>query len=254
VNLPASASALNDTKVQDDLERQLVALNASAYSLAKECLRKTGEELAYIGTEAVVRDIDFMSRKINGDREPIGYWGFSYGTAIGQYLVKILPPERIGHVFFESVLDADKWNDYPINGLDQGVADIDKLVETFASTCIEAGPNCTLNAAGPFNSSKELLAKLDATIDELYYHPAPTYGLGMPSTVTTKDLRPKLIDAMYTPHKWPALAALLAKVFAGDFSVLGTPIEAASLSNLATLPDQNTFAVVAIRVRHRSYF
>jgi pimeloyl-ACP methyl ester carboxylesterase len=39
-------------------------------------------------------------------------WGVSYGTMIGQYLIKILPSERIGRVIIDGVLDPDVWTGY----------------------------------------------------------------------------------------------------------------------------------------------
>jgi hypothetical protein len=84
------------------------------------------------GTEAVARDIDTMSKAIEGDSTPINctpvFWPYiftastectmtidaavSYGTAIGQYLIQVLPPARIGRIILDSVLDANHWIDY----------------------------------------------------------------------------------------------------------------------------------------------
>lgn len=45
-------------------------------------------------------------------------WGFSYGTVIGQYMVKILSPERIGKVIIDGVVNAGTWNLYADHFLD----------------------------------------------------------------------------------------------------------------------------------------
>ena len=36
-------------------------------------------------------------------------WGFSYGTIIGQYMVKILPSERLGRLIIDGVVNAAQW-------------------------------------------------------------------------------------------------------------------------------------------------
>jgi hypothetical protein len=86
--------------------------------------------MVILGTEAVVRDIDTLSRIIEGEDKPVNcasqsygpkswtltigvVWGFSYGTVIGQYLIKILPPERIGRVIIDGVVNPTVWADYP---------------------------------------------------------------------------------------------------------------------------------------------
>lgn len=79
-----------------------------------------------IGTENVVNDIDYLSRAIEGDDAPINCmsliavgsrrvanfpldWGISYGTIIGQYMVKILAPERIGRIVLDAVINPVQW-------------------------------------------------------------------------------------------------------------------------------------------------
>jgi hypothetical protein len=84
------------------------------------------------GTEAVARDIDTMSKAIEGDSTPINCAPFfgafiftapteymtildvtgSYGTIIGQYLIQIFPPARIGRIILDGILDANHWIDY----------------------------------------------------------------------------------------------------------------------------------------------
>jgi hypothetical protein len=41
-------------------------------------------------------------------------WGISYGTVIGQYMVKILPRHRLGKIIIDGVVNMDAWGDYPI--------------------------------------------------------------------------------------------------------------------------------------------
>ena len=57
--------------------------------LAKLCTDTSGETLSHVGTATVVRDLEYLSRIIEGDDAPVNFWGFSYGTAIGSYFVNM---------------------------------------------------------------------------------------------------------------------------------------------------------------------
>lgn len=63
--------------------------DAENAALARLCIEKSGETLKHVGTATVVRDLEFLSRIIEGDRTPVNFWGFSYGTIIGSYFVNM---------------------------------------------------------------------------------------------------------------------------------------------------------------------
>lgn len=66
--------------------RRADAINAA---LAKRCADTSGDTLRHVGTATVVRDLEYLSRIIEGDNAPVNFWGFSYGTAIGSYFVNM---------------------------------------------------------------------------------------------------------------------------------------------------------------------
>lgn len=66
--------------------RRADARNAA---LAARCHEKSGEALNHVGTATVVRDLEYLSRVIQGEDVPVNYWGFSYGTIIGSYFVNM---------------------------------------------------------------------------------------------------------------------------------------------------------------------
>jgi pimeloyl-ACP methyl ester carboxylesterase len=49
-------------------------------------------------------------------------WGGSYGTVIGQYLIKILPPKRIGRIVIDGVVDPTVWADTSSNVAQNGAS------------------------------------------------------------------------------------------------------------------------------------
>ena len=62
-------------------------------ALAQICLKhETGQYLPYVGTTAAVRDLVAIAEFFDGKGCDINYWGFSYGTVIGIYLVNSTSP------------------------------------------------------------------------------------------------------------------------------------------------------------------
>ena len=57
--------------------------------LVRMCENRTGDALKYIGTASVVRDIDRLATELEGEGAATNYWGLSYGTVIGSYLVNM---------------------------------------------------------------------------------------------------------------------------------------------------------------------
>ncbi|KAH8830057.1 hypothetical protein DL96DRAFT_914986 [Flagelloscypha sp. PMI_526] len=213
LNLP-STSLLNVTwgehkisVIQADFERQFLLHSKRAESIARKCRERTGDEIAFMGTEAVVHDIDYISRLLEGSA-PINYWGFSYGTVIGQYLIQIIPPNRLGKIIIDGVVDAAIWADYPhIAGM-MGLEDIDQVFASFASACITAGPqNCAL--AESFDDSDHLLSAVDSLIDNLYYRPRPYFDALYPGVATAADIRQFLFTSAYKVENWPSVAIAL---------------------------------------------
>lgn len=79
-------SATIDLAVYTSGLRLADARNAA---LAELCIEKSGEALKHVGTATVVRDLDRIYRTLEGDDKPINFWGFSYGTIVGSYLVNM---------------------------------------------------------------------------------------------------------------------------------------------------------------------
>jgi hypothetical protein len=142
-------TVLNTTHVTDPLNkialttqaRQFLAINEAQAQLCYENMDV--EDLKYMGTTTVVRDIDFMTRVLDGPEAkmyepfhswrccsaadnscPSHFWGASYGTIIGAYLVNMWVklatahvlaytldrlPSRIGRAVIDGVVDPIVW-------------------------------------------------------------------------------------------------------------------------------------------------
>ncbi len=57
--------------------------------VAIACQERSGNVAKYVSTATVVRDLVTLHDALHGKIEPINYWGFSYGTIVGSYLVNM---------------------------------------------------------------------------------------------------------------------------------------------------------------------
>ena len=53
------------------------------------CHERSGEALRHVGTATVVRDLERIYSELEGEGKLINFWGFSYGTVVGSYLVNM---------------------------------------------------------------------------------------------------------------------------------------------------------------------
>ena len=127
--------------------------------------------------------------------------------------------------------------------------DIDNVLFSFASSCLAAGLNCTLNSESKFKSASSLMAKIDETLDALYKKPVPVYGLDVPVVATAANLRALLFQSMYAISAWEGLAELLGQAFRGDFSQVVNTTMPRVHAGSAGQPDMSTFSTYAIIVR-----
>lgn len=83
--------------------RQLLALQQAEF---EKCRDSMGDEIRHMGTATVVRDIERMSHVLDGPEAKISYFGTSYGTILGAFLVNMLPAHKIGRVVIDGVASA----------------------------------------------------------------------------------------------------------------------------------------------------
>ena len=58
-------------------------LDAQLIELGYRCTKLSGDNLKYVGTAAVVRDMVAMTDALDGSNALVNYWGFSYGSILG---------------------------------------------------------------------------------------------------------------------------------------------------------------------------
>ncbi|KIJ55639.1 hypothetical protein M422DRAFT_774620 [Sphaerobolus stellatus SS14] len=196
--------------------RQEDARNAA---LVQRCHETSGELLKYVGTTTVARDLEYLSRVIEGEHALVNYWGFSYGTTIGSYFLNMFPT-RVGRVILDGSGDPTVWSSVrSVKWQKFFYRDADKTFENFVVACQEAGPTrCAL--ATENSTAKSIASEIDKLLSDLYSYPLPVPHARRPGILTSGILRARLLNGMYGPRGWPELAKDLVAAITGDGTAL----------------------------------
>ncbi|KAI9741172.1 MAG: hypothetical protein M1834_002885 [Cirrosporium novae-zelandiae] len=144
------------------------------------------------------------------EKEQLFYWGFSYGTMLGQTFASMYP-DRVGKLVLDGVVDPD---DYAVTGWSRNLDDTDQVLEAFYSTCSAAGLQC---AIGGTRGIEGVRAIVEETLEHLKQHPLPVQGRHGPAIITHSDLVWLMFGELYSPIKgFPKLARLLADITQGN--------------------------------------
>jgi pimeloyl-ACP methyl ester carboxylesterase len=167
----------------------------------------------HMSTAVNVRDmisiVDAYSQTEDGKRIPgsslLNYWGFSYGTYIGETFGSMFP-DRVGRVVLDGVVDPVEYSD----GVNySGVTFMDAVISTFFVYCYLAGPSAChfytgTSALDIYNRFEAIFTQLDAT-----YAAAQNWANATTieeALVGTKEI---LTNAAYQPIvTFPSIATL----------------------------------------------
>ncbi|VBB80876.1 Putative protein of unknown function [Podospora comata] len=178
---------------------------ASSIIYSQACKQTMGEHGEYINTPQTAADMNSILDAVG--QEDLYYWGFSYGTILGQTYATMYP-ERARRVIIDGVANEfdwfTNWSDRESND------DTDKVFEGFVDECIKAG-NQTCPLAQLAETKEELTEKLISTIWALREEPTPVYVNNTVSgLVGFSDVwNNAVFNALYSPLRWAPLAAAL---------------------------------------------
>lgn len=140
--------------------------------------------------------------------EQLQYWGFSYGTALGQYFAS-MQPHRVRRVVLDGVVDMD---DYLAGEWATNLQDTDKITAEFASQCFGAGSEECLvfDDTGP----EQILSNLYLALDTLRSDPLLGFDTNAsPLVITDSMIISKIFDHLYNPNSgFPKIAEILHQV------------------------------------------
>ncbi|KAF2146852.1 uncharacterized protein K452DRAFT_263019 [Aplosporella prunicola CBS 121167] len=141
-------------------------------------------------------------------QEKLQYWGFSYGTAIGNTFAAMYP-DRVGKLVLDGVVDA---NNYMKALWSNNLEDAEKDMQQFYDRCAESGPErCPLAKEGW--TSADIKKEVDKIFADLYHNPLQVVDDDIPEIVTYSDIKTLLFMAIYSPiEHFPNIAKILAAV------------------------------------------
>nr|VWO95568.1 N/A [Ganoderma boninense] len=233
------------------------------------CEKVQGDSLRYMGTTSVVRDIDFIATALQGNDTLINFYGFSYGTIMGQYLVNMFP-DRVGRVVIDGVADAEAWaNDPPYIEVQTWLNSTEVTYRTFFEDCVEvmnaevvfgrrlvklmllpqAGPSLCPLTTGGNDTVSAVYDRVEAFIEGLYEQPLPAPDAIVPGILTNGRVRDFFLRVLENPGSWGMAAEAVFSAMNGNatgvldalaLQVAGDP---ADLQRSAvTCNDENPFA------------
>ncbi|KAI8968146.1 alpha/beta-hydrolase [Trametes punicea] len=173
----------------DSLEIQRARENA----VARRCEDKIGGEWGigrFMSTPDVARDMLEIVHQLG--QEKLQYWGFSYGSILGQYFSAIYP-DKVGRVIIDGVYDA---HNYRAALWNSNLIDVDTVIDSFFHFCHQAGPgNCTLFESSP----EKIRTRYFDLLHALEKEPLAVPLAEPPFLITRKVLQRQLFGAAYKP-------------------------------------------------------
>lgn len=164
------------------------------------------------------------SLKHKHGKEKINYWGFSYGTYLGNTFAAMFP-ERIHRLIVDGVVDA---YDYKKSLWGDNLVDTEKDLELFYYHCARIGyPLCALANTTGVTTEEGVKDRTYAILQSLYHNPLPVIDARSPEVITYSDVKYLLFGVLYSPIQgFPILAKLLANIESGNGGEFGDYIRA----------------------------
>ncbi|MFI6656036.1 alpha/beta hydrolase [Streptomyces sp. NPDC050523] len=172
---------------------------ATARRMANACARNGGELLRHISTVDNARDIDSI-RAALGERK-LSAWGVSYGTYVGAVYAQLFP-QRTDRIVLDSNDNPDPVNPERawLKATEVGVEDNFPEFAKWASA-----PGSPYRLAGTAAEVRTLFLRLAARLDR---EPIPWPGAN-PEELNGNVLRQSMLNSLYDPDDYPALARLV---------------------------------------------
>lgn len=201
--------------LSDVRDKRVIEDSAEAYAFAtnfvQACADTMGEHGAYVNTPQTAADMNSILDAVG--QEDMVYWGFSYGTLLGQTYASIFP-ERSKRVIIDGVLNQFNW--YNDMTEIEPFTDTERVFEGFLEECFKAGDNCTLSSLA--DSKEELYDKILDLADSIYDEPLSVYvnNTAWGTLDYFSIMSDAIFPALYKPAIWYDLADRLAKLLTGN--------------------------------------
>jgi pimeloyl-ACP methyl ester carboxylesterase len=164
--------------------------------------------------QATVTDPKTDQKHLGSSSPPLlNYWGFSYGTYLGNTFASMFP-HRIGRMILDG--NVDPW-DYAATGWSTNLNDNNLVWRTFFEWCFDAGTACALHSQ-QFQSALNMHAKVIDLYESIRQDPVPYIDQeGRIHVLTYFNLEFTMHPYAYNPwHSWPRLATNIASLLSGN--------------------------------------
>ncbi|KAF6785757.1 peptidase tripeptidyl-peptidase protein [Colletotrichum sojae] len=154
-----------------------------------------------------------------GEKKPLRlqYWGFSYGSALGNTFASMFPG-RVGRMIVDGIVDID---DYMAGGWLTNLQDTEELVEYFYKTCHSAGPDKCALARSSDTSSHDIRARVEDLVARLDAEPIHVLDGKLTHILTGYDAVNAFTRPLYSPYDaFPPLARRLDEAVRGNYTSL----------------------------------
>ncbi|GAB1315308.1 Tripeptidyl aminopeptidase [Madurella fahalii] len=207
--------------------------------LCEETLPGSDSIFAHMSTASVARDmleiVERVEERRNSNRSEgprLLYWGFSYGTVLGQVFASLFP-DRVGRMVLDGIGDVE---DLLTGTWKTSTTDAEKAMDQFYQICLDAGPLCPLHKKTD-ESIGDIRSRVTSLLTSLEQFPLPATYDGRIQLVTSHSIREAIRNALYDPvGQFATLASTIAESLAGNYTrLLGT--QSVTQNSACSAPD-----------------
>lgn len=258
-------NAIGPLDASDDAFRRRWAA-AKATGQLCEATMKEDSILPYLSTASVVRDMVEMLDQIHALRSPpapefeplnmvkvlkpadaprIMYWGFSYGSFLGNAFASMYPG-RVGRMILDGIVDAD---DYVKGTWLSNLHDAEDIVDDFYRGCFSPEHDCSLKRPSD-TQWEDIKERVDHFITQTNQEPISIIENHEITLITGADIRRAFITPLYKPvDSFVPLSNLLNDALAGNYTLLRADMADSlpKLHDACAQPNSSTLATLTGR-------
>ncbi|KXH53627.1 hypothetical protein CSIM01_07665 [Colletotrichum simmondsii] len=154
-------------------------------------------------------------RKVK-DVPRIQYWGFSYGSILGNTFASMYPG-RVGRLIVDGIADS---NDYVAGGWKTNLQDTEKLVDYFYETCFEAKEKCALSRTSD-KQWQDIRDRVDQLVKRLDEAPVAVLNGKVTNILTGYDVILSFKNPLYAPYtRFIKLANEINAAIEGNYTAI----------------------------------
>ena len=179
-------------------ERQVLIDEAKA--MANGCAQLSGKLLAHVDTVSAARDMDVIRRALGETK--LSYFGFSYGTYLGDTYAHLFP-QHVRALVLDSVLDPSIDEATLVEVQAVG---FEHDLDDYLASCVSQPAGCPFQTANP-------TAELTSFIERVDRAPIAVGNRQLNSSLALTGI---FFTLYQSPSSWPLLSQALGRAFAGD--------------------------------------